>query len=173
MEGWHNYAVRFCAYRRCRCGITVAANMPCHFRTVCAAHIGNIIYWHLVHAIREALMTTTTYLGVIDGLHTWEVRDGNGTVVGMNQSADETPTVPASVSARQIRLWLVRHGISLASVDAAIDAIPDQLERDSVRVEYDYAPYVERSHPMLVPLASSLVLTEEQVDQAFREAAVI
>ena len=84
-----------------------------------------------------------------------------------------TPAIPASVSARQIRLWLIRHGISLAAVDAAVDGIPDQLQRDSVRVEWDYAPYVERSHPMLVPLAAALGLAEAQVDQAFVEAAVI
>jgi hypothetical protein len=117
-------------------------------------------------------MTTTTYLGVIDGIRTWQVRDESGNVVGMNQQAVED-SVPASVSARQIRLWLLRHGISLAAVDAAIDAIPDQLQRDSVRVEWDYAPYVERSHPMLVPLAAALGLTEPQVDQAFVEAAGI
>ena len=29
---------------------------------------------------------TTTYIGVIDGLHTHEVRDESGTVIGMNQS---------------------------------------------------------------------------------------
>lgn len=29
---------------------------------------------------------TTTYLGIIDGLHTWEVRDESGTVIGCNQS---------------------------------------------------------------------------------------
>jgi len=83
------------------------------------------------------------------------------------------PAIPASVSSRQIRLWLIRHGVSLAAVDAAIDAIPDPLQRDSVRVEWDYAPYVERSHPMLVPLAASLGLSEAQVDQAFLEAASI
>jgi hypothetical protein len=116
---------------------------------------------------------TTTYLGVIDGLHTWEVRDDTGTVIGTNQSADLTPPVPESVSARQIRLWLVRQGISLAAVDDAINAIPDQLQRDSVRVEWDYAPYVERTHPMLVPLAAALGLSEAQVDQAFVEAAGI
>jgi hypothetical protein len=121
----------------------------------------------------ESITVTTTYLGVIDGLHIWEVRDESGVVIGTNQSADLTPPVPDSVSARQIRLWLVRHGISLAAVDAAIDAIPDQLQRDSVRVEWDYAPYVERSHPMLVPLAAALGLTEQQVDQAFIEAAII
>jgi hypothetical protein len=116
---------------------------------------------------------TITYIGVIDGLHTWEVRDEASELVGLNQSTNFTPTVPESVSARQIRLWLVRNGISLSQVDAAIDAIPDQLQRDSVRVEWDYAPYVERAHPMLIPLAAALGLTEIQVDQAFIEAAGI
>jgi hypothetical protein len=115
---------------------------------------------------------TTTYLGVIDGMHTWEVRDESGNVIGMNQQAVEE-SVPASVSARQIRLWLLRQGISLAQVDAAIDAIPDQLQRDSVRVEWDYSGYVERTHPMLVPLAAALGMSEAQVDQAFIEAATI
>jgi hypothetical protein len=114
----------------------------------------------------------TTYLGVIDGMRVWEVRDEDGNVIGMNQQAVDD-SVPASVSARQIRLWLVQHGVSLSQVDAAIDAIPDQLQRDSVRVEWDYAPYVERSHPMLIPLATTLGLTEKQVDQAFIEAANI
>lgn len=84
-----------------------------------------------------------------------------------------TSPVPASVSARQIRLWLIRNGVSLAQVDAAIDAIPDAQQRDECRVEWDYAPYVERSHPMLVPLAAALGLSESQVDDAFREAAAI
>jgi len=76
-----------------------------------------------------------------------------------------------SVSARQIRLWLVTHGVSLAAVESAIDAIPDQQARDTVRVEWEYAPYVERSHPMLVPLAAALGLDEAAVDAAFTEAA--
>ena len=118
-------------------------------------------------------MTTTTYLGVIDGMRTWEVRDEAGAVIGMNQQADEPAVVPASVSARQIRLYLLRQGISLAAVDAAIDAIPDQLQRDSVRVEWDYAPYVDRSHPMLPPIAQALGLSGEDIDTAFREAANI
>jgi len=31
-------------------------------------------------------MMTTTYIGLIGGMHTWEVRDESGTVIGMNQS---------------------------------------------------------------------------------------
>jgi hypothetical protein len=80
---------------------------------------------------------------------------------------------PASVSARQIRLWLLGRGVSMAAVDAAINALPDAAEREAVQVEWEYAPYVERSHPMLVPLAAALGLTEEQVDQAFVEASTI
>lgn len=91
---------------------------------------------------------------------------------GWQRAEDESP-VPQSVTARQIRLWLVRHGVSLASVDAAINAIPEAPTRDSVRVEWEYAPYVERSHPWLVPLAQALGLSEAQVDAAFREAASI
>ena len=81
--------------------------------------------------------------------------------------------VPESVTARQIRLYLVRHGIQLSQVDAAIDAIPDPQQRDETRVEWDYAPYVERTHPMLIPLAAALGLSEAQVDDAFREASTL
>lgn len=89
------------------------------------------------------------------------------------ERAPDTSPVPASVTARQIRLWLVQHGVSLSAVESAIDGIPDAMQRDSVRVEWEYAPYVERSHPMLVPLAAALGLSEYQVDQAFREAATL
>lgn len=74
------------------------------------------------------------------------------------------------VSARQIRLWLVQHGIQLEVIDSAIASIPDQLIRESVKIEWEYAPYVERNHPWLVPLAESLGLSPEQIDQAFIEA---
>lgn len=100
--------------------------------------------------------------------------DGNWSL--LPESTDDLPelsVVPATVSARQIRLWLVRHGVSLAAVDAAIAAIPDAQAREECRVEWDFAPYVERSHPMLVPLAAALGLSEAQVDEAFREAATI
>lgn len=31
---------------------------------------------------------TTEYIGLVDGLHTWEVRDVSGKIVGFNQSTD-------------------------------------------------------------------------------------
>lgn len=102
------------------------------------------------------------------------LRDGTGRWDEITRSVVAVPPpIPASVTARQIRLWLVSHGVSLATVGAAIDAIPDATQRELVRVEWEYAPYVERSHPMLVPLAAALGMSEAQVDAAFREAATL
>jgi hypothetical protein len=78
---------------------------------------------------------------------------------------------PITVSARQIRLWLISNGILLTQVQAAINAIEDPAVRDATAVEWEYAPYVERSHPMLVPLADALGLTAADVDRAFVEAS--
>jgi hypothetical protein len=80
------------------------------------------------------------------------------------------PTVPESVSARQVRIWLLQHGILLQQVDTAINSIQDPILRDITKVEWEYAPYIERSHPMLVPLAQALGLTQDQLDTAFIEA---
>ena len=80
---------------------------------------------------------------------------------------------PNRISARQIRLWLVKNGIQLNQIYSAIDSIEDALVRETVRIEWEYAPYIERSHPWLMPLAESLGLSPESVDQAFIEASSI
>jgi hypothetical protein len=87
------------------------------------------------------------------------------------QMAEDTSPVPPSVTARQIRLWLVRSGYSLDTITQAISAIPDAATRDAVAVEWEYAPYVERSHPWLAPLGQALGLDDANIDQAFRQAA--
>lgn len=101
----------------------------------------------------------------------WVIVDAAG--LGRLKAEAAAEFVPRSISARQIRLWLVQNGKTLAAVESAIDGIQDQQARDSVRVEWEYAPVVERSHPWLVPLAAALGLTEAQVDAAFREAATL
>jgi hypothetical protein len=81
------------------------------------------------------------------------------------------PSPPKTVTSWQIRRWLLANGHSLADVSAAIAAIPDAALRESVMVDWEYAPYVERSHPMLAPLATALGI--EDLDRAFIEAEQI
>lgn len=78
--------------------------------------------------------------------------------------------VPSSVSARQIRLWLINHQISLQSIDQAINNIEDPILREVTKVEWEFAPYVERNHPMVETLGVVLGLSNEQIDAAFVEA---
>ena len=83
------------------------------------------------------------------------------------------PVVPTTVSARQIRFWLLSNGVSLSQIESLIDAIPDQQQRDFTRVEWEYAPYIERNHPMVVTFAAALGFTEAQVDSGFITAATL
>jgi hypothetical protein len=86
-------------------------------------------------------------------------------------NSDNEPVLPEPrISARQVRLWLIQNGVALQSVYDAINTIEDPSLRDSVAVEWEYAPYIERSHPMLVSLAQTLGLNESDIDRAFVEA---
>ena len=95
---------------------------------------------------------------------TWEVVECGPT---------PAPVVPATISARQIRLWLISAGISLAQIDALIDGIEDAQQREYTRVEWEFAPYIERAHPMVATFAGALGLTEAQVDAGFITAATM
>ena len=83
------------------------------------------------------------------------------------------PIVPAMISPRQIRLWLVENGISLSAVDAAISSITDELLKEKTKIEWEFSPYVERNHPMINTLGSVLGLTNQQIDNAFIEASLL
>jgi len=85
------------------------------------------------------------------------------------------PPVPSAVTRRQLRLWLVRHGYTLAQVEAVIDALPEP-QRTEARIEWQDATQFERGHPLLRQLAGALLKLEgaaldAALDAAFREAA--
>ena len=100
-------------------------------------------------------------------------KPGNDYYWSNGQWIQHPTTVPETISARQIRLWLINNGIQLSQVEAAIDSIQDPLTRETIKVEWEYAPYVERKHPMLVPLGQVLGLSEQQIDIAFIQAQYI
>jgi len=112
----------------------------------------------------------TEYVGVIDGARTWNVINDDGILVGTNQAPPEPPSVPDTVTAVQIRLWLVAHGISLEQVDAAIAALPDAT-REATRIEWEYSVVVRRASSTLVAMAASFGMDAAAIDAAFVEAA--
>lgn len=80
------------------------------------------------------------------------------------------PVPPPPITKRQLRLTLVRNGISLASVDAAIASMPDGLAKEEAQIEWADASTFNRNHPTLLLTASALGLTQVQIDAMWAEA---
>ena len=79
--------------------------------------------------------------------------------------------VPPAITRRQLRLWLVRHGIPLSAVETAIDKLPEP-QRTEARIEWEDASVYERDNPLLVRLAGEILgLSGEALEEAFREAS--
>jgi hypothetical protein len=110
----------------------------------------------------------TEYVGLVDGLKTWNVYNDAGDIVGVNQSMPFA--VPETITAVQIRKWLVAHGITLEQVDAAIAALPEET-RESTRIEWEYSGTVHRSSSTLVSMAQAFGMDAAAIDAAFIEAA--
>jgi len=79
------------------------------------------------------------------------------------------PPMPALTS-RQLRLGLVLNGISLSSVEAAIDAIEDPTDREVARIEWEYASQFVRDHPLISQIGTAIGLTPAQIDTMWQEA---
>jgi hypothetical protein len=89
------------------------------------------------------------------------------------ETIPEDYVVPQSITATQIRLWLIENNFSLSNIDNLIQSIEDQKTREKVMTEWEYAPYILRNHPFISTIGSALGLDDSQIDQAFIEASNI
>lgn len=83
----------------------------------------------------------------------------------------ELPVSFLPVSRRQLRLTLIREGISLASVEALISQMPDGQEKEEAEVEWESDSF-DRQHPTLLLIAEALHLTPAKVDEMWLKAMV-
>ena len=81
------------------------------------------------------------------------------------EPADIPPVVIPTLTMRQARLSLLGAGI-LTDVEAAITT-PEN------RIWWDYSTTVERSHPMVNEILSSLGKTSKQIDDMFIAASLL
>ncbi|MGH0331017.1 hypothetical protein [Sinorhizobium meliloti] len=76
-----------------------------------------------------------------------------------------------SLTARQLRLGLVGNGYSMSQVSAVIDAMPEGSDKETARIEWEYATTFERTHPLIATVGAALSISEEQTDTMWTEAA--
>jgi hypothetical protein len=77
------------------------------------------------------------------------------------------PPIPSTVSMYQARIALHQAGL-LATVQAGISQMSEEAQ-----IKWEFAPTVKRDDALTVALASTLNLTEEQLDGLFTAAAAI
>lgn len=80
--------------------------------------------------------------------------------------------VPSQITMRQARLELLNIG-KLNDVDAALASIPDEHQRLSAQIEWEYSAIVERTAPLVQSLTPTLGLTDAEMDDLFRRAVLL
>jgi hypothetical protein len=71
----------------------------------------------------------------------------------------------------QLRVALLRRGVSFAEVDSLIATITSETERSEADALWQWEPYLRRDHALVDIVRAAKGWTEEQVDSLFREAA--
>lgn len=87
--------------------------------------------------------------------------------ISAREAAYASSRVPKSVTPRQVRLLLLSQGL-LAQVTALMAEQPE-----AAQIAWEYASEFRRDDPLLLALAASLNLTEQQLDEFFIAAAAI
>lgn len=83
------------------------------------------------------------------------------------------PQPPDTCTPRQLRIALIQTGISLSAIEAQIDAIPDPVQKEIARAEWEYALEIKRWHPLVGMIAGTLNLTEQQIIDIFTLAVTL
>lgn len=78
--------------------------------------------------------------------------------------------VPQVVTMRQARIALINHNL-VETVEAAIDAIPDAIQKNIARATWDHSIEVQRHQPFVLMISEAIGLNSSALDALFIEAA--
>ena len=84
----------------------------------------------------------------------------------------ETPPVP-SLTRRQFRLALVTNGFALADIEALINQIEDDMQRQIIQIEWQDATVFERNNSSLFVMAALMGLSSSQIDELWSQALTL
>lgn len=84
----------------------------------------------------------------------------------------ETPPVPA-LTRRQFRLALVTNGFALADIEALINQIEDDMQRQIIQIEWQDATVFERNNSSLFAMAALMGLSSAQIDELWAQALTL
>ena len=71
---------------------------------------------------------------------------------------------------RQLRLALVMNGSALADIEALINQIEDDMQRQIIQIEWQDATVFERNNSSLFAMAALMGLSSAQIDELWSQA---
>lgn len=71
---------------------------------------------------------------------------------------------------RQFRLGFLKAGHAPSQIEAVIETMPEGPDKETARIEWEFAGEFERLHPLVISLSTSLGFTPEQVDTMWEDA---
>ncbi len=74
---------------------------------------------------------------------------------------------------RQFRLALVMNGFALADIEALINQIEDDMQRQIIQIEWQDATVFERNNSSLFAMAALMGLSSAQIDELWEQAAIL
>ena len=84
-------------------------------------------------------------------------------VISFEEAPLVVSNVPSFVTPRQIRVALITSGFSLATIETAIDSLPEP-QQSITRVTWEYSVEFQRNNPLLIAMAPMLGLTSADID---------
>ena len=81
--------------------------------------------------------------------------------------------VPAEVTQRQMRLWLLSQGITETQIEDAINLTEDATQRAAALIEFRYATVYRRDHPLVEQIGVLMDKNSSQIDDGFRAAILL
>ena len=83
---------------------------------------------------------------------------------------DEIEPVPQSLTSRQLRLQWVLSGHDLATIQVAINQLPEP-HKTQAQINWEYAGNFERNNELLCAVADALGISQEELDNIFRDGS--
>jgi hypothetical protein len=101
------------------------------------------------------------------------IADHNTPIVPYAPVEEDPRIFMRTLSARQLRLGLLSANITPTQVLAVIDGLPEGVEKETAKIEWEYATEFRRTHPLIETVGAALNLTPEQIDTLWNAAAVL
>lgn len=103
---------------------------------------------------------------------TWDGKSWIDQRSNQQKIADEILILPA-LTKRQFRLGLVNNGFNLSKIEQTISSIEDDLQRQTVQIEWEDAQTFERTSSSLKSMSELLGLDDEQVNNLWHQAMTL